>query len=935
MLRMRSGLLLIALISFRSFASPVDFGKAELKKRADDRGLHGFHVDTVIKPGPPESFEISPRTITGSDERGLMYGLLAAAEQIREQGRLVNLRQTPHTKIRGIRIFIHNADLERTWYFSREYWDGFFGMLARNRFNRFNLVFAHQTDYLAPPYPFWVALPEFPQIRALHVTAAERERNLEMLRYISDDAAAHGIDFTLGIWEQNIQDFRKPPMVPMTEGLTAGNIGPYTYAALKKVLQLCPCISSVQIRTNSESGIPADRQLPFYRDYFFRAIKDAGRPVILDLRAWAVVSQMIDAATGMHIPVRVSTKYWAEFLGRPYQPAETYAGYSYGSFLRHPRRYAFYWELWGLGSHRLLLWGSPYYVRRAISTFGLGDADGFEIDPPLAQKGFGNAPGRWGIFTESQPQRVFWKWEFERYWLFYRLWGRLSYDPSTPDSAWMNEMGDRFGSGAAPVMRAYEAASKVINEIVAVHLADPNMYIWPEINPGGVIDSYKEVLPSDWAYVASIREAVDNRIRGIASAKQTPFETAARLQVIADDIDRATSDAQKLIPAGNREWLSTQADFRVLSLLARYHAHKQRAAYALEFFDRTADPAALDDAHRELSAGAAVWRELSTFTDGLYPRNMSFGPDDAGEWKDKLPYVEYDLKAVEERERILKQFGRFTIGFDFGGPVKTQPSRNAYDQTNYVLQNNVEPRYIAIDSDTLFAPQRGYGWLDNVARQSVAIPLAPYLEVRAVSRKPQDLPHDVLFRDYVTGHGPQRFAVTIEDGKYSVTFLHPDHSANRVSLTSEGRRLIIPFPEGDWSVSGLVISGRSQSPAPVWTEPKLNTQPAPAFSHTPPAQAQPGQPLRLRLVVHDASHVRLIRLHYRALDQNAGFRTIDAQPGETFTIPANDVPSAFDLMYYFEILNDQGGGWFHPDPQRATPYYVVPVGSQDRTAITR
>jgi hypothetical protein len=30
-------------------------------------------------------------------------------------------------------------------------------------------------------------------------------------------------------------------------------------------------------------------------------------------------------------------------------------------------------------------------------------------------------------------------------------------------------------------------------------------------------------------------------------------------------------------------------------------------------------------------------------------------------------------------------------------------------------------------------------------------------------------------------------------------------------------------------------------------------------------------------------------------------------------------------MYYFEILNSEGGGWFQPDPLVTTPYYVVKV----------
>jgi hypothetical protein len=140
------------------------------------------------------------------------------------------------------------------------------------------------------------------------------------------------------------------------------------------------------MRTNEESGIPNDYRVQFYRDYVYTAIRDAGRPVFLDLRAWAVAKDMIDAAQQVGVPVRVSTKYWAEDIGRPYQPAETFPGYSYLNFLEKPHAYPFYWELWGLGSHRLLLWGNPDFVRRAAGTFALGNAVGFEIDPPLAQK---------------------------------------------------------------------------------------------------------------------------------------------------------------------------------------------------------------------------------------------------------------------------------------------------------------------------------------------------------------------------------------------------------------------------------------------------------------------------------------------------------------------------------------------------------------------
>src|SRR5450755_1478948 len=261
-------------------AGPRDFGRAELRKALTERKLKTQFVES-IDPGAPESWTLAPGKITASDARGLMYGLLEAAEQIRKSGKISAAKGAPKTPIRGIRYFLHNADLERDWYYSKEYWDEYLSMLARNRFNRFNLVFAHQTGYLAPPYPFWIELPEFPTIRAKNLSPAQRDKNLEMLRYISEGCVSRGIDFTLGVWEHNawdrtIQDGGEPPMIPMTVGITDENIGPYSYAALKKILQLAPAISSVQMRTNDESGIKRDRQVDFYKNYVFRAIKDAG-----------------------------------------------------------------------------------------------------------------------------------------------------------------------------------------------------------------------------------------------------------------------------------------------------------------------------------------------------------------------------------------------------------------------------------------------------------------------------------------------------------------------------------------------------------------------------------------------------------------------------------------------------------------------------------
>ena len=62
------------------------------------------------------------------------------------------------------------------------------------------------------------------------------------------------------------------------------------------------------------------------------------------------------------------------------------------------------------------------------------------------------------------------------------------------------------------------------------------------------------------------------------------------------------------------------------------------------------------------------------------------------------------------------------------------------------------------------------------------------------------------------------------------------------------------------------------------------------------------------------------------MNQLAVFKTIETTMDQLlFTIPAEDVSSKWDLMYYFEILNRENGGWFQPDPRTTTPYYVVRV----------
>src|SRR5438128_5088395 len=86
-------------------AGPVDFGKMELRRALAVRGLSLDSIAIDVQAGVAETWSIASGHIVGGDERGLMYGLLEAAEQIRDAGRLTPASGRPATPLRGIRCF--------------------------------------------------------------------------------------------------------------------------------------------------------------------------------------------------------------------------------------------------------------------------------------------------------------------------------------------------------------------------------------------------------------------------------------------------------------------------------------------------------------------------------------------------------------------------------------------------------------------------------------------------------------------------------------------------------------------------------------------------------------------------------------------------------------------------------------------------------------
>ncbi|MEI9814057.1 MAG: hypothetical protein WDO18_16065 [Acidobacteriota bacterium] len=95
-------------------AGPVEFGQQELRAAMSERGSN-WNLETEINLEQPETYKItqvgsSTLRISGGDLRGLMYGLMEAADQLRNTGALSSRIGGPAFAVRGVQIAPTDTD---------------------------------------------------------------------------------------------------------------------------------------------------------------------------------------------------------------------------------------------------------------------------------------------------------------------------------------------------------------------------------------------------------------------------------------------------------------------------------------------------------------------------------------------------------------------------------------------------------------------------------------------------------------------------------------------------------------------------------------------------------------------------------------------------------------------------------------------------------
>jgi hypothetical protein len=657
----------------------------------------------VAAPEAPESLALLEARVSGrravlacaADGRGLAYALLELGDRVRPGAPpLPSLAlpqpvvERPANGVRSLMRQFTSETLDKAWFYDRQAWAHYLTMLATHRFNRLHLAFGFGYDslqrvtdsYFLFLYPFLLAVPGY-GVRATNLPDAERDRNLETLRFISEEAVSRGLDFQLGIWMHGYALTNSPDARYLVEGLTHETHAAYCRDALTAVLRACPAISAVALRIHGESGI-AEGSYEFWGTVF-DGVARCGRAVEIDLHAKGLDAAMIERALATGMSVNVSPKFAAEHLGMPYHqaairelempvPGKTGAGlmslsegarvftrYGFADFLREDRPYTVRPRVFS-GTQRLLAWGSPAWAAAYARSFQFCGMTGADLMEPLTCR------GRRGTGTGSRigyaDDRLAPRWDWEKYGAWYRAWGRMTYDPETAAEVFHRELGE--DTRARFLESGLARASLILPIVTSAYLpsAACDAY-WPEVywnqpmvegaSPDPYFDSpspktFQNASPLDPQLFSAIGRFAEELLRGDRTGRYSPIEVARWLEDLArlaeEDLARAGTPASP-------DKLRIATDVEILMRLGRFFGAKLRSGVLYAMHERTGDRRALEEALNAYRRARAAWAELADRARGVYQPDLSASDrfSERGQWADRLAGIDRDIEQMAQR----------------------------------------------------------------------------------------------------------------------------------------------------------------------------------------------------------------------------------------------------------------------------------------------
>jgi hypothetical protein len=622
---------------------------------AKDRKDYDFLISLATHPQrlAPEAFAIIPEskviTVYGGDNRGLIYGALQLAQMLRDGTPLERIpaqEDQPTLEFRAIKYnlpwdtYRASSALDQHFDTARDlnYWEAFLDMMVENRFNVISLWNEHPFTYMVLPKNFPEASPwskkEQAQWHALYreIFRMAKERALDTYIvhwsiFVSKEfAAAHDVAKV---------NFYPHYYVP---GDTSELVRRYLRESVKQVLEEYPDLDGIGISHGEGMAemTPLARQ-QWMDDVLIAGMLEANRPVKLIHRvpfssgtsSAPGVSKNVEQVTREAMekledrfdgPIWAEMKFnWSHAHSTP-QLVKVHGGELGDTYFKpEPKNYKITWQARN-EDFFALRWGVPSFIREHVVLNGSPSyVGGYFIGSDTYIPAL-------DYFTASK-ESVDWKWAFERQWLFYKLWGRLLYNPKTPDAVFEAEFVHRYGPGAGTLLQAYSLASSTQLRLASLYDSKWDFTLYSEgflalqgeetkyISVDALIE--QPTLAPEYVSVKDYVQALKEG-RSFGAGRVTP-------PILIEMLERDNREALRLVQdidtRTDASLMHEVADVKTWANLGLHLAAKLKGAIALQTYRTGGGPEQQQAAIEHLGQAVGFWDEVVKITRPLY-RNM-------------------------------------------------------------------------------------------------------------------------------------------------------------------------------------------------------------------------------------------------------------------------------------------------------------------------
>jgi len=630
---------------------------------ASDQAAAGVPVET-----PPESYSIvsSPdeTRVVGRDAAGVMYGAMDLAERVDEHGcaalpLATPVRTTAVLKYRAANLFLTLPEPGEHWWFrDLTFWTEYLDMMAKGRLNFLDLhgMYDIKSTIFPNALLYFATSASFPEAG---VPRAEREANLITLNLIINMAAVRGIQVGLMSYRADLD----PLGAEKESREEQAEVPTYTRQAVADLATRAPGLSFLGFRVGESARPPG-----WYTSTYIAGLKDAHAKAVAYTRTWlAKKADLIHVVEASGPETIVEAKYNGEQLGPPYIISgggmEKWHSYSYQDFLEPPAPYQFVFQIRAGGTHRLFRYASYTRTRRAIVSMLMSPrVAGFTLEAAHAY-----LPQR--DFYHANPADSFSPWAFRRDELSYLLFGRLGYDPNTPESVFRAILKHRVGTDA--LWDAVQAASDITPWILAGHTCGPDQRDYaPELELGGPVSYWatpslgkpphdacgKPHQPFDAFAVAMPNEAAADLLERRGTSRLSPVELS---HLVLEDAKAARAATQVPIDSANPEARDVVRECVALADLGEWFAHKYRGATALAVYEGSGSAPWLEAARAETREAVTAYEALARDTAYIAPFDEHMRMRKKGltnfHWQKQVPRLYEEAASIDETVEIVRK----------------------------------------------------------------------------------------------------------------------------------------------------------------------------------------------------------------------------------------------------------------------------------------